>query len=175
MPTLFATALALAFAALVVAAAVKDAFSFTIPNWIPLGLAALFPAAALASGASWPTLAMNLGVGAAALVLGMVAFALRWAGGGDAKLLAAVALWLGWPGALAMLLGTAVAGGALALMLVGLRAPMLRHVVLLGPRWVTRLADPGEGVPYGVAIAIGALMALPGAPLGAHLVERLGF
>jgi prepilin peptidase CpaA len=105
----------------------------------------------------------------------MVVFALGWAGGGDTKLLAAVALWLGWPGAATMLFGTTLAGGALAMALLSLRAPALRHVVLSGPRWMIRLAEPGEGVPYGVAIAVGALAALPAAPLGAHLAQRLGF
>jgi prepilin peptidase CpaA len=37
--------------------------------------------------------------------------------------------------------------------------------VLSGPAWFTRLAEPKENVPYGVAIAVGALAAFPGSVL----------
>jgi len=161
----FATGLALVFPALVIVAAVKDVTSFTIPNWIPLALAAAFPAAALTAGVPLPDLALHGAVGVAALVLAMILFALRWVGGGDAKLLAAAALWLGWPQALVFLMVTAIAGGALALALLGLRSPMLRPITTLGPAWFTRLASPGENVPYGVAIAMGALFVYPQSPL----------
>src|SRR5690606_26546741 len=97
MLSLFATLSAVLFAALVVTAAARDALSFTIPNWISGGLVLLFFPAALAGGLGWPAFGLHLGVGLAALVAGMAMFALRWMGGGDAKLLAAAALWLGWP------------------------------------------------------------------------------
>jgi prepilin peptidase CpaA len=169
MPTLAAAALAVCFPALVLTAAARDAISFTIPNWISLALLALFPVAGLAAGVPLGALGLHAGIGAAALVAGMAMFALRWIGGGDAKLMAAVALWLGWPAITTFLLVAAMAGGALALALLSLRAPALRVVVLGGPRWVSRLAQPGEGVPYGVAIAVGALVAFPASPLAAAL------
>jgi prepilin peptidase CpaA len=169
MLPLFAALTAVLFAALVVFAAARDALSFTIPNWISGGLVLLFVPAALANGLGWPAFGLHLGVGAAALVAGMVMFALRWMGGGDAKLLAAVALWLGWPAVLTFLGAAAIAGGGLAVVLLALRATALRPFVLLGPPWVVRLAEPGEAVPYGVAIALGALVALPGSPLAAGL------
>lgn len=154
------------FAVLLAVAAVRDATSFTIPNWISLALVALFPASALAVGLPLATIGLHAGVGVGALVIGMVMFALRWVGGGDAKLAAAAALWLGWPAAVTFALYTGLAGGALALGLITLRSAALRPVVLLGPRWMVRLSDPGEGAPYGVAIAIGALCALPASALG---------
>lgn len=165
IPALFA----LAFAALMLTAAGRDALSFTIPNSIPLALVALFPLAALAQGLPWPMAGLHAAVGAIALVAGMILFALRWAGGGDAKLAAAAALWLGWPATLTFLAAAAIAGGALAVLLVTLRSAALRPLVLMGPSWVTRLAEPGEGVPYGVALAIGALVAFPASPLAAGL------
>jgi prepilin peptidase CpaA len=169
MFSILALTLAFAFPALVLVAAAKDALSFTIPNWIPLSLMVLFPAVALASGAPLTTLGLNLAVGAAALAAGMVMFALRWVGGGDAKLFAAVALWLGWPALTTFLFGAAMAGGGLALALLTLRSASLRPLVLMGPSWVNRLAEPGEGVPYGVAIAVGAFAAFPASPLSAGL------
>jgi prepilin peptidase CpaA len=157
--------LLLVFPALVITAALRDVVSYTIPNWISVALAAAFPVAALAQGLPLPTLGLDLAIGVAALAVGMVMFALRWIGGGDAKLFAAAALWLGWPAIMSYLAFTAIAGGALAVGLLGLRSPMLRGYVLSGPAWFSRLAEPGENVPYGVAIAIGALAAFPASAL----------
>ncbi|WP_293907059.1 prepilin peptidase [Phenylobacterium sp.] len=169
MPPLFVALLALAFPVLVLIAAGQDALSFMIPNWIPLALAVVFPFAALAAGVSLPTIGLNAGVGAIALAAGVVMFALRWVGGGDAKLLAAAALWLGWPAIPTFLFAAALAGGVLAILLLTLRSAAVRPMVLLGPSWMVRLAEPGEGVPYGVAIAAGALAALPASPFAAAL------
>ena len=131
-PTLAALP-ALVFLGLILTAAVEDALSFTIPNWISLALLAAFPLAALTVGMPLASAAMNLGVGAAALAAGMGMFALRWVGGGDAKLLAAVCLWLGLPALGLFLLATALAGGALAILLLTLRSDQLRPLILLGP------------------------------------------
>lgn len=169
MIALLAAGLALAFPALVIVAAIKDVTGFTIPNWISLALVAVFPMAALAAGLPLAGVALHAGVGAAALVLGMILFALRWLGGGDAKLLAAAALWLGWPAVSTLVLVTAIAGGALSLGLVMLRSAQFRPFVLMGPPWFVRLAEPREGVPYGLAICLGALAALPRSPFMAAL------
>ena len=174
VPPLISLALALAFPALVLFAAAKDVTSFTIPNWIPLSLAALFPAAAFAAGVPLATIGLDAAIGAAVLVAGMVMFALRWMGGGDAKLFAAAALWLGWPALTTFGLAAALTGGVLAVMLLALRSDALRSVVLLGPRWVVRLAEPGEGVPYGVAIAAGTLAAFPLTPFAAGFAAAGG-
>jgi len=174
MLPLLAAALVLAFTALVLAAALRDAMSFTIPNWMSLALAAIFPFAALASGVALPTVGLHVAVGAVALIGGMAMFALRWIGGGDAKLMAAVLLWLGWPAATAFLAGAAIAGGVLAMILLTLRSAQVRPYVMAGPPWMARLAEPGEGVPYGVAIAVGALWALPQSALvPPHLIPGL--
>jgi len=158
----------MAFPALVILGAVRDLVSFRIPNWVSLALVAAFlPAALLGflAGAPLSALGLNLAVGAAALVAGVVMWSLRWIGGGDAKLFAAAALWIGWPAAGVYLAVTGLAGGALAVLLLNLRAPILRPYVIAGPAWFARLAEPGESVPYGVAIAVGALVAFPGAVL----------
>jgi prepilin peptidase CpaA len=155
------TLLVLVFPAMVIVAGLKDMTSYTIPNWISLVLIAVFFPAAFAAGLPIATIGLNLGVGVAALVLGMGMFAAGWIGGGDAKLFAAAALWLGWPAAAGYLAVTGMAGGALALALLGLRSAWFRGVANVGPGWFVRLASPGENVPYGVAIAAGALAAFP--------------
>lgn len=164
MLPILAAAPALILPAILLAAAVRDATSFTIPNWMSLTLLAVFPLAGLAAGLPPQALLAHAGAGAAALGLGVALFALRLLGGGDAKLFAATALWLGWGAAGTFLLGTLAAGGALSAGLLLLRAPLLRPYVLSGPAWVVRLAEPKEAVPYGLAIAAGAFMALPASP-----------
>jgi prepilin peptidase CpaA len=164
MPILLQLVLASAFPALMIAAAITDLTTYTIPNRINIALALAFFPLALATTMPPPLLGLHLLVGTAALLAGMAMFALGWIGGGDAKLLAVCGLWLGWPAAEAFLLYTAIAGGVFALMLLSLRAPILRsHMPATG--WLARLTSPGEPAPYGVAMAIGALAAFPAAEL----------
>jgi prepilin peptidase CpaA len=161
------TLVLLVFPVMVILAGLKDVTSYTIPNWMSLGLVAGFPLAALVAGLPLPVVGLHLAVGVVALFAGMGMFAARWIGGGDAKLFAAAALWIGWPAAMTYLLVTTLAGGALAVLLVGLRSARLRPALPSGPGWFVRLAQPGENVPYGVAIAIGALAAWPLSALAA--------
>ena len=161
MPEALPTALVSVFPALAIIAAFKDATSYTIPNWLSAAAVLSFFPAALAAGLPLPLLGLSVAVGVAGLVLGMAMFALRWVGGGDAKLLAAAMLWLGWPAVGPFLLVTALAGGGLALALLNLRADWLRAYLPAGPAWVERLRQSDADVPYGVAIAVGALIAFP--------------
>jgi prepilin peptidase CpaA len=170
MVQFLAFATALVFPALVIVAAVKDVTTYTIPNWIALSLLAAFPLAALAGGLPLIVAAQHAGVAAAALVIGMLFFALRWIGGGDAKLFAAGALWLGWPAGGTFLLMTALAGAGVAFVILALRSTLIRPFAMLGPGWVVRLSEPDADIPYGVAIAVGALMAFPASPLGKGLL-----
>ena len=149
------------FAILVVIAAIRDLTTFTIPNWISLALAAAFAPAALAVGTPLPAIGLSALVGVAMLAVGIVMFALRWIGGGDAKLMAAASMWLGLQGLGPFVLFTGLAGGALALTLLAARSSWVRPFAAIGPGWVDRLATPGGATPYGVAIAVGALAAFP--------------
>lgn len=151
----------LIFPALAIIAALKDATSYTIPNWICLALLAGYFPAALVAGLPAAVFGLSLLAGLAVLVAGMGLFAAGWIGGGDAKFMAAVSLWLGVAATPAFLLTTALCGGALALILMALRSPWLAPVTARGPTWARRLASPGASAPYGVAISIAALVAFP--------------
>ncbi len=153
------------FPAVVIVAALRDLTSFTIPNWISLAMAASFVPAALAAHPSIGILALSLGVGLAALLLGVIMFAVGWIGGGDAKLFAACALWLGWPAVAPFVLYTSLAGGLLAVGLLWARNMAPRQLILSGPSWAKRLMQPNGDVPYGLAIAAGALLSFPGSAL----------
>jgi prepilin peptidase CpaA len=153
------------FPAGVIVAALKDATSFTIPNWISAGLVLAFLPVALILHMPWDAVGVCALSAFAALVCGMGLFALGWCGGGDAKLLAACALWLGWPGVMTFLLATGVAGGLLAAGLITARKGMIGALIGAGPGWLGRLMRPEEDLPYGLAIAVGALAAFPSSAL----------
>lgn len=162
-PQLFVATL---FVALVAVAAYADATSFRIPNRVTAAIAALYPAWALASPApvDW--------VGALAVAGGLFAvgfglFAAGAVGGGDVKLLAAVALWAGPAAVLEFVFAAAIAGGLLALVLAtGARFRVARVCEMCGAAPL-RDAVLGNAIPYGVAIAAGALICIAPALFGA--------
>jgi prepilin peptidase CpaA len=151
--------------ALVIAAGLRDLTTMTIPNWMSgLLILGYFPAALLV-GLPMTTVGMSVGIALMALVIGAGMFALNWIGGGDAKLSAAVCLWLGVSGSGLFLLWTAVFGGLFCLALIMCRV-RLRPLFIAGmPGWVDRLMEPKGDIPYGVAIAAGALAAFPSSAL----------
>ncbi|OYX36787.1 MAG: pilus assembly protein CpaA [Caulobacterales bacterium 32-69-10] len=162
MPQGLQTLLLIVFPALAIVAALSDATTMTIPNWISAALVLAFFPTALAVGLPAPAIGLSVALCLGALVAGMAMFALHWIGGGDAKLFAASALWLGMAGAAPFLVWTAIAGGALALALLGAR----RWASDIGvpfrpPGWMERLLAPEGDIPYGIAIAAGALAAFP--------------
>ena len=149
---------------LVIAAGLRDLTTMTIPNWISgLLILGFFPAAFMV-GLSPMTVAVHVGVAAAALVIGVALFAARLIGGGDAKLMAASCLWLGLAGSGVFLLWTGVAGGVFSLVLIFARRWWAPYVIA-GPGWLNHLLQPKGDIPYGVAIAIGVLLAFPSSTL----------
>ena len=148
----------------VILAALRDLTSYTIPNRISLALLAAFLPVALLAGMSLPAIGVSAVVGGVMLAAGVGMFALRWIGGGDAKVFAVSALWLGWPAVMPFAMWTALAGGGLAVILMCGRR-LGQPIIGRGPPWVGRLLTPGGDVPYGLAICFGALMAYPASPI----------
>lgn len=151
--------------ALAIVGGLYDLTTMRIPNWISLSLLALFVPAALVSGLPLVDLAIHIGVGLGVLFVCMAMFALNWIGGGDAKLMSAGALWMGLFGALMFLVYTALIGGLFCLLLMSARAYAPRYVGPATPEWIAGLMRPNGDIPYGVAIAIGALLAYPSSQL----------
>jgi prepilin peptidase CpaA len=145
---------------LLVASAGWDLASFTIPNFLNLAVVGAFLLFALAAGLSWPLLGWHLLAGLLGLGLGFTLFALGWIGGGDAKLFAGVALWLGFSDLLAYALVASICGGALTIAIILLRQMPL-PALLARQGWFARLHDARSGIPYGVALAAGAFFLLP--------------
>ncbi len=141
------------FAIAVVFAAITDIRLRLIPNTVSITVALAWLAHAALAGTDVLSHALT---GFILLVLGILAFSRGWLGGGDAKLLAACALWMG-PGEIApFLFQTALAGGAMAL-LWRLEAPV-RFALVRGGMNIQLNAT--RELPYGLAIAIGALLAV---------------
>jgi prepilin peptidase CpaA len=140
-------------------AAVSDLTTMTIPNRLTIGLAVAFVPVALLSHLSLVGWGIHIGLGLAGLLLGMTLFALRFMGGGDAKLIAAAALWLGFKGCLALLIYTAIFGGVLTLGIMALRQFFSLYGPKL-PRWLGQHFEPTGGIPYGIAICVGGIAAI---------------
>ncbi|RXF73647.1 A24 family peptidase [Hansschlegelia zhihuaiae] len=154
--------------ALVVVAAVSDLMTMTIPNRLVLALTvAFFPAAYLA-GFSPAEVGWHALAGLLVLAVGFVLFAPGWIGGGDAKLAAALALWLGFEPLLAWFVAFAILGGALTFATLFYRRSAL-PVRFAGVDWIARLHHPKTGVPYGIALAAGTLALWPQTAWFAHL------
>jgi prepilin peptidase CpaA len=163
-PDMIAIALLFLSLALMAYAAASDLLTMRIPNWLSLALMAAFAVFFAAGGLPWDAALMH--VAAAVLVLSVcfALFAFRWIGGGDAKLAAATALWLGFSSLVDYLLLAALAGGILTVVILVMRACPLPRVALEW-NWLARLHNRKSGVPYGVALALAAVIAFPQSPV----------
>ena len=145
---------------LAVAAGVFDFIAMRIPNWLNAAIALSMVAVALLMGMPLHLFGLHLLTGAVVLVLGFGLFAGGFIGGGDAKLLAAVALWMGWPQVVMVLGVTSLAGGALAIAMKAWQAIRIEHTVR-DTAWLKQVFRAKLDLPYGAAIAVGAVVAYP--------------
>ena len=150
----------LLFPALMAFAAASDLFTMTISNRVSLALTAGFLALALLGGMAPYDILLHVGSGATVLVVGFACFAMGWVGGGDAKVAAAAALWFGFGHLLDYLVYASLIGGALTLLLLQFRRWPL-PVPFTGQAWLLKLHAKDSGIPYGISLAIGALMVYP--------------
>lgn len=128
-------------------AAFTDIRRHQIDNWLNGAIAAAAPLYWWASGLSlWPGVAWQLGVAVVSLVVLAGLFALRAMGGGDVKLLTALALWIEPLWFLRLLVVMALIGGMLTL--------------VMGAWHVMRRRREKLAIPYGVAISTAALWVL---------------
>lgn len=138
---LIALAIALLFAAF------TDIRRRQIDNWLNLVIALGAPAFWWSQGyALWPDIALQLVIAVGAFAVFAALFAFKVMGGGDVKLLTALALWIPFFEYMQLLLIMSITGGVLTIALVF---------------WHTaRHQRDRIAIPYGVAIAFGALWTL---------------
>lgn len=162
--SLMTVATLVVFPAFMAFAAASDLVSMRISNRVALGLIAAFAIFAFACQLPWPQIGWHVGTGMIVLLATFAMFAFGWIGGGDAKLAAATALWLGPELVMAYLLVAAIAGGALTIWIILWRDQPL-PAFASGWDWVERLHAPRNGIPYGIALALAALVVFPDSPI----------
>jgi prepilin peptidase CpaA len=157
---LSAAAAMFVFAFTMIYAGISDLLTNKIRNGLVLLL--LFGYAVLAplAGFALYELAWSAVVAFGVLLLGFTCFALGWIGGGDAKLAPATALWFGADHTYAYLMDTMLLGGAFALAVLLFRMLPL-PVRIQNTCWIARLHSRGTAMPYGVAMALAALLVFP--------------
>jgi prepilin peptidase CpaA len=132
----------------------------TISNRVSLALVGGFLGLAVLGGMAVADIMAHVAAGAAVLGVAFACFAFGWIGGGDAKVAAGAALWFGFAHLLDYLLYASLFGGALTLALLQFRQwPLPWSLATQG--WLLRLHDRETGIPYGIALATGALMIYP--------------
>ncbi|GJD92333.1 MULTISPECIES: A24 family peptidase [Methylobacterium] len=141
-------------------AAASDLLTMLIPNRISLALVAAFAVLACTGLMSAQEIGLHLGAAALVLTVTFALFAFGVIGGGDAKLAAATALWLGFDGLVDYLLVASLLGGGLTLALLAARSHPLPRAAARLP-FVLHLHDAKTGVPYGIALAAAALLVFP--------------
>ena len=169
MPSFITFPAMLVFPLLMAFAASSDLLTMRISNKLVLMVVASFFAIALLAGFSLELLGTHVAAAALVLAVSFSFFALGWIGGGDAKLIAATALWFGFEDMMMYLLFASLLGGALTLLLLAVRRwplPLQLKQVL----WIDRLHDSKTGVPYGIALAAAGLLVYPSSLIFQRLV-----
>jgi prepilin peptidase CpaA len=155
-------------------AGISDLLSMTIQNRVSLILLVSFAVLAPLTGMPWDVYGLHFAAGAAVLAVTFLLFATGTMGGGDAKLMTATAVWMGWNMELASyLLVLSLLGGALTLAILKYRSSHMAIVYAGRFEFMHRLAQKNEGVPYGVALGAAGFMVFPSSPMCMWVVDRL--
>ena len=132
----------------------------TISNRLSIALFLGFFAVAALIGMPLPDMGRHLAASATVLVFAFGFFARGWIGGGDAKLAAATALWIGFSHLMDYLLVASILGGGLTLLILQARKWPLPRLLARQP-WIARLHAVETGIPYGIALATAGLIVYP--------------
>jgi len=148
----------LLFPALMAFAAASDLFTMTISNRVSLLLAAGFLVLAVASGMGLHDMLLHVAAGMVVLTVAFVCFTMGWVGGGDAKWRPGGTLVRFCPPDELSGLRLAVRGALTLLLLQSGNGVALSTG---RPGWLLKLHAKESGIPYGIALAVGALMIYP--------------
>jgi prepilin peptidase CpaA len=148
------------FAFTMVYAGVTDLTTNKIRNGLVLIFLLAYAVLAPFAGFTVYEIGWSAAVAAGVLLFAFIFFTLGWIGGGDAKLAAVTALWFGADHTPAYLIYTTLLGGAFTLAILQFRVLTL-PACLQNRSWISRLHSRGSGIPYGVAMALAALVVFP--------------
>lgn len=141
----------------------SDLFSMNISNKVSLILIAAFAVFAVVMGMELNIIFWHFATFALVLSIGFALFAFNIIGGGDAKLAASTALWLGWSHTGIYILLASFIGGLLTILILKFRSGLIPEK-LNKTEWVLRLHDKDNGAPYGIALGLAALFIYPTTP-----------
>lgn len=147
MGAIASTILLVVLGLILVSAGIEDAHKREIANWKNATIALLAVPWWIAIGLPlWPGVALQIGIAVGVFALFALAFRFGMMGGGDVKMIGALALWFPFQPLVTMLVIMSLAGGAITLL-------------MLLDKWLRRRSEQPE-IPYGIAIAIAALLML---------------
>lgn len=144
------------FVLIVASAAYHDIKNFKLPNIHSLSVALLYPAFVLSTDGAVDWVGA-IGVASVVLLIGFGLFALKYCGGGDVKLMAAIALWAGPGLGLEFVIITALAGGVIAVAYLLYQQATILVPFLPQSRQQNPTSLSKKPMPYGIAIASGAV------------------
>jgi prepilin peptidase CpaA len=145
----------------------------TIANRVSVLLVVVFALVAPLTGMDWAAYGWHFAAGALVLAVTFGLFAMGGMGGGDAKLLAATAVWMGLNIQLVeYLVASTLIGGLLTLAILLYRKSPLADFTGQNP-FLRHFADETTGVPYGIALGLGGLLTYPDSPLMVWALARL--
>lgn len=160
---MYDTLLLSVFPLLIMSAGIADYASLQIPNWLNGLIAASIMPFVLLSGMPVEIFAWHVAAAIVTFLVGLVLFFMRLIGGGDVKMLAACALWVGWAPLPGFLVLTLVAGGVLAMGTLAWTS--VNHLMKSRqdgePFWLRAATNTRVQLPYGLAIAAGGTMIFP--------------
>ena len=148
------------FPLLMVFAGAGDVMTARIPNYFPVAMSVVFFPIALATGMPLLFFGLHIATAIVLLLVGYGLFSFGFIGGGDAKLMAAAGLWLGFPSALPFMLFSVLAGGVLAAA-IGLLFMLNMEAGMRSVSLDKALSRFKPSVPYGFALSAGAILAIP--------------
>ena len=154
-------------------AVVSDVVSMTIANRVSLILVATFAVVAPLTGMEWADYGMHFAAAALVLCVTFGLFAIGGMGGGDAKLLAATTLWIGFRiELLQYMVYASLLGGALTLLVLYFRGSPL-STFTANNLFLRHFANEKAGIPYGVALGATGLLIYPSTPLMQWALARV--
>ena len=152
------------FPLMVVTAAISDFFTLKIPNWLNAVIAVSVIPFVLMSDMPMEVFAGHIVAGLVTFVFGFMLFSAHIFGGGDAKMLAACAVWVGWDSLMEFAIITAFAGGALVLAMkiwVFFASRKDHKDMIKNMKWAQNFLSKRPQLPYGIAIATGSVIIFP--------------
>ena len=156
------------FAAPLLYAAWTDFTTMRITNRTSLAMLAGFFVTLPLTWAGLPVFAEHMAVGGVFFLAGFAMFAFGWLGGGDAKLMSAIAIWFGWGDAVNFILYTTLVGAGIALFIM--LSQRFAPAGMRGLPVLRTLQGNGGDMPYGLALMAGALLVWPGSQIGLMLL-----